>query len=44
MEEDGGEESRAQGTLGSNSRPREDYLPWQGCRRVYPTLSYDLTA
>lgn len=44
MEEGGREESRTRGTLGSNSRPREDYLPWQGWRRVYPTLSYDLAA
>lgn len=28
-EEGGTEESTARGTLGSNSRPREDYLPWQ---------------
>lgn len=27
MEEGGREESKARGTLGSNSRPREDYLP-----------------
>ena len=28
-EEGGTEESTERGTLGSNSRPREDYLPWQ---------------